>query len=135
MRGEASRDLGSRGRRQALPLQDDRQLRHFPLGLVADLRALVRDLGAVEALLGLAGEVGAAAHGDRAGDRLRDAGDEDDRAAGVRGGHAAHDAEGNEQAVLEPKHELPDAGELADPGGLHLDVLVDVGLGGRTDLR
>ena len=109
-------------------LEDDRQLRDLAVAVLDDLLALLLDLGAVEALLGLAREVRPRSHRDGAGEGLGQAGDDDQRLGGVGGGHAGDDPERHEQAVLRAQHDLADARQPGDAGRLAERVLVDVDL-------
>lgn len=58
--------------------------------------------------------------------RLGEAGDDDQRAGRMRGGHAGDDAERDEQAVLGAEHELADARKAPDPGCFAEGVLLDM---------
>ena len=74
----------------------------------------------------LTSEVGAAAHRDRASDRLGQTGDDDQRTGGMRGRHAGDDSKRDEQAVLGAEHQLADAREPPDPRRLAEGMLGDV---------
>ena len=114
------------GESQTFTLEDDGEFVCFAFGELLDLAAFRGALGDVQLLFCLACEVGAAAHRDRARDRLREASDDDQRARGMRGRHAGDDPERDEQAVLGAEHELADAREPPDPGGLTEGMLLDV---------
>ncbi len=124
--GEAGGDPFRVGARQAFVLEDQRQLGRLALGFLFDLEPLVGDLRLVQRLLRLAGEEGAAAHRDAAGDRLGEAGDEDRRPPGVRRRHPGDDAERHQQPVLGAEDELADPRRFLDPRRLGQRVLLDV---------
>ena len=84
------------------------------VAVLDDLLALLEDLGLEQPLLGLAGEVRAGAHGDRPGEGLGQAGDDDQRLRRIGGGHAGDDAQRDEQAVLRPEHDLADPRQPRD---------------------
>ena len=126
VRGEPERDRLCLLAREAFALEDDGELGCFAVGELVDLLSFRGDLGGVQLLFGLAGEEGAAAHRDRARDRLGKAGDDDQRAGRMRGRHAGDDAERDEQTVLGAEHELADAREPADPRRLTEGMLLDM---------
>ena len=113
---------------EAFTFEHDREFVGFAFRELVDLAAFGGDLGGVELLFCLACEVGAAAHRDRARDRLGQAGDDDQRAGGMGGGHPGDDPERDEQAVLGAEHELADPREPPDPRGLTKGMLLDVPL-------
>ena len=113
---------------EAFALEDDGEFVCFAFGELVDLLSFRGDLGGVQLLFGLACEVGAAAHRDRPRDRLGKAGDDDQRAGGMRGCHAGDDPERDEQAVLGAEHELADAREPPDPRRLTEGMLLDMPL-------
>ena len=111
---------------KAFPLEDDGEFLYFAFGELGDLAAFRSDLGGVQLLFCLACEVGAAAHRDRARDRLGKACDDDQRAGRMGGRHARDNPERHEQAVLSAQHELADAREPPDPRSLTQGMLLDV---------
>ena len=109
-----------------LVLEHQRQLRDLALGLLLDLTTLVLNLGGIQTLLRLTGQIRPASHRDTAGNRLSDPGNQDGGAPGARSGHARHDAERHEQPVLHAKHDLAHARQPLDPGRLTQRVVTDV---------
>lgn len=78
-------------------------------------------------LLGLVGEVGAAAHRDRPRDRLSKAGDDDQRTAGCAAAMpVTTPSSGTSRPSWAPEHELADAREPPDPRRLTEGMLLDV---------
>ena len=100
---------------EALLLEQDLQLDQLEVAVVDRLGALVGDLACDQLVLGMAGEVGAGAHGERARGRFRDSADDDRRRTDRGAGQPCDHAERNEEPVLEPEHELPDSHELREP--------------------
>ena len=94
---------------EAFTLENDREFVCFAFGELVDLAAFCGDLGHVQLLLCFACEVGAAAHRDRARDRLGKTGDDDQRAGRMGSRHSGDDPERNQEAVLRAEHELADA--------------------------
>lgn len=138
VRGESECDRLCLLTGEAFALEDDGEFVCFAVGELVDLLSFRGDLGGVQLLFGLAGEVGAAAHRDRPRDRLSKAGDDDQRAGGMRGCPAGDDTERDEQTVLGAEHELADAREPPDPRRLTDGMLLDVprrfGAGSVVDL-
>lgn len=121
------------GPRETFLLERDGELGAFTLGKLLHLTTFVGDLGLVERLLGLRGQEGAGAHRDRAGNRLREPGDEDRGATRVGGRHPGDHAKRHQKPILGAEHELSDPGHALDTSSLAFDVITDVpfGLGTR----
>src|SRR4029077_8794776 len=95
---------------EALAAVDRADLIAFTLGPSLDLVALALDLTVVELDLGARRDKGRQAHRDRTAKHLGEPGHHHDLARGKCAGYARGHREGSDQSVVEPEHQVAQAG-------------------------
>ncbi len=95
---------------EALAAVDRADLVAFALGPSLDLVALALDLAVVELDLGARRDKGRQAHRDRTAEHLGEPGHHHDLARGKCAGYAGSHRERGDQSVVEPEHQVAQAG-------------------------